>query len=141
MPRSDDRGPDRAAARAAARARTELGRRGESAAAEWLAARGYAVIGRNVRVGSDEADIVAIAPGGSLAVVEVKARRGAWHPEERVDHVKRARMARLAEALLATDAWRDRLVQFDVVAVGILEDGRHEVIHWPCAFDAPRGHG
>lgn len=114
---------------------------GESAAADWLSARGYAVIGRNVRVGSDEADIVAIAPGGVLAIVEVKARRGRWHPEERVDHVKRARMARLAEAMVATDAWRDRLVQFDVVAVGILEDGVHEVLHWPCAFDAPAGHG
>lgn len=141
MQRSDERGPDCAAARAAARARTELGRLGESAAAEWLAARGYAVIGRNVRVGSDEADIVALAPGGALAIVEVKARRGAWHAEERVDHVKRARMARLAETLLATDAWRDRMVQFDVVAVGVLEDGSREVLHWPCAFEAPRGHG
>ena len=114
---------------------------GESAAAAWLAAHGYAVVGRNVRVGSDEADIVAIAPGGALAIVEVKTRRGGWHPEERVDHVKRARLVRLAEALLATDAWRDRLVQFDVVAVGVHPDGRTEVMHWPHAFDAPAGRG
>lgn len=121
----------------AAGTRVALGRIGEAAAAAALTDAGYAIIGRNIRVGHDEADIVALAPGGALAVVEVKARRGTWHPEERVDHVKRGRMVRLAEALLAQDAWRDRLVQFDVIAVTVQHDGRTEVLHWPHAFEAP----
>lgn len=117
--------------------RRTLGALGEEAAARHLAAIGYRVIGRNVRAGDVEADIVALAPDGSAAVVEVKARSGPWHPEDRVDAVKRDRMVRAARALSATDAFRDRMFQFDVVAVSVPADGAVEVVHWPHAFDSP----
>jgi putative endonuclease len=121
----------------AARRRTELAREGEDAAARHLESAGYRIVGRNVRVGDDEADIVAIAPSGAVAVVEVKARRGGWRPEERVDAVKRSRLVRLAEALAARPAFRGCLFQFDVVAVARGGPGA-EVLHWPHAFDAGR---
>jgi putative endonuclease len=117
--------------------RRSLGLRGEEAAARHLAAIGYRVLGRNVRAGDVEADIVALAPDGGVAVVEVKARTGPWHPEDRVDAVKRDRMVRAARALSATEAFRDRMFQFDVVAVSVLPGGAVDVMHWPHAFESP----
>jgi len=117
--------------------RRSLGLRGEEAAARHLAAIGYRVLGRNVRAGDVEADIVALAPDGGVAVVEVKARTGPWHPEDRIDAVKRDRMVRAARALSATEAFRDRMFQFDVVAVSVLPGGAVDVVHWPHAFESP----
>jgi len=116
--------------------RRSLGLRGEEAAARHLATIGYRVLGRNVRAGDVEADIVALAPDGVVAVVEVKARTGPWHPEDRVDAVKRDRMVRAARALSATEAFRDLMFQFDVVAVSVLPGGAVDVVHWPHAFDS-----
>ena len=118
-----------------ARARTELARLGEDAAARHLTGLGFAVLERNLRIGDDEADILAVAPCGAVAVVEVKARRGPWHPEERVDAVKRGNLLRLAAALSGRPAFRGRLFRFDVVAVSVTGAGT-EVLHWPHAFDA-----
>ena len=116
--------------------RAAIARTGEDAAARHLADLGYSVIERNLRIGDDEADLVAITPRGAVAVVEVKARSGRWHPEDRVDATKRANLVRLAAALACRDAFRDRLFQFDVVAVSVLPGREPEVLHWPHAFDA-----
>lgn len=116
--------------------RAAIARTGEDAAARHLADLGYSVIERNLRIGDDEADLVAITPQGAVAVVEVKARRGRWHPEDRVDATKRANLVRLAAALAGREAFRERLFQFDVVAVSVLPGGTAEVLHWPHAFDA-----
>ena len=115
--------------------RHELGALGEAAAAAHLAGLGYRVLERNLRVGDDEADIVALTPSGAVAVVEVKARRGRWHPEDRVDRVKRGNLVRLAATLAERPDLRERIFQFDVVAVSVLDAGA-EVVHWPHAFDA-----
>jgi putative endonuclease len=130
----DDHGPD---PRRPPDPRHTLGAHGADAAAQYLASIGYRVLGRNVRAGDVEADIVALTPDGSIAVTEVKARSGPWHPEDRVDAVKRDRMVRAAHALAATDAFRDRMFQFDVVAVSVRAGGTVEVAHWPHAFDSP----
>lgn len=116
--------------------RPALGRRGEDVAADHLQAAGYRIIARNLRVGADEADIVALTPHGAVAVVEVKSRAGPWAPEERVDRGKRGRLVRLAAALSGREEFRDRLFQFDVVAVNVDRDGGEAVEHWPHAFDA-----
>lgn len=117
-----------------ARRRTLLARRGEDAAALHLEHAGYRILARNVRVGHDEADLLALTPAGAVAVVEVKARAGPWRPEERVDAAKRRRLARLAAALACRGGFRGRMFQFDVVAVREV-GGRTEVWHWPHAFD------
>ena len=125
--------PDR---RAAARARAELARRGEAAAADHLREQGYRILAANLRVGDDEADLLALAPTGALVVVEVKTRAGPWHPEDRVDQVKRHRLVRLATALSREPAWSDRMLQFDVVAVEAPPSAPLRVLHYPHAFDA-----
>lgn len=116
--------------------RAALGALGEAAAAAHLASHGYRVIERNLRIGDDEADIVALAPDGAVAVVEVKTRRGAWNPEDRVDHVKQGNLVRLAATLAERPEFRERLFQFDVVAVSVDASGGTSVLHWPHAFDA-----
>ena len=102
-------------------ARQHYGRAAEEAAARYLIKAGWRLLGRNVRVGRGELDIVA-RRGPVLAIVEVKARRtntcGA--PEDAVGAAKRRQVARLAELWLAARPWALKgidEVRFDIVAV------------------------
>ena len=79
--------------------RTSQQRRGDSTellVAARLAASGWAILGRQVRVGRAELDIVAIDPGppANLVVLEVRFRRSRDFglPEETIDHRKLARL-------------------------------------------------
>ncbi len=93
-----------------------FGRRAEALAAGFLASQGYAVLGRNVRVGRWEADVLA-RRGETLVLVEVKARRGGGtgFPEEAVGAAKRRRLLAAARCLLAAGGPED--VRLDVVTV------------------------
>ena len=102
-------------------ARQQFGRDAESAAARHLLREGWTVLGRNVRVGRGELDLI-VRRGDVLAFVEVKARHtesfGA--PEDAVDTRKRRQVARLGELWLAARPWALRGVcdvRFDIVAV------------------------
>jgi putative endonuclease len=72
------------------------GARAEALVADRLRAAGWTILGRNVRLGRRELDLVAVDPGppAMLVVVEVRWRRGRTHglPEETLDHGKRARL-------------------------------------------------
>lgn len=99
-----------------AASRTAVGRAAESTVAAWLEARGYVVLGRNIRVGRDEIDVVAL-DGSTLVCVEVRARRrGAMvHPLESITASKRARMRRAALRCAVERGVRE--VRVDVAAV------------------------
>lgn len=81
------------------------GDRAEAVAADYLVARGWTILARNVRVGRSEVDLVAREPAGMLVIVEVRshtvARLGA--PEELVDATKVARLYAAARTLLRSD--------------------------------------
>ena len=102
-----------------------------------LRLRGWRVLGRNVRIGVDELDLVLVHPGKSiLAIVEVKATRGHWPIGSRVDDTKQCRIARAAERL--PQHWREgRMMRFDVATVEVGR-WRCRVTHAPAAFDDPR---
>ena len=118
-------------------AKQQLGRAAEAAAARHLVSEGWSIIGRNVRIGRGELDLIA-RRGPVLAFVEVKARRTAAYgaPEDAVDARKRRQVARLAELWLAVRPWALRGVsdvRFDVVAVDA--SARPPVVrHLPGAF-------
>ena len=102
-------------------ARQQYGHAAEEVAARYLIQSGWRLLGRNVRIGRGELDIVA-RRGRVLAFVEVKARRthtcGA--PEDAVSSLKRRQVARLAELWLAARPWALKGVddvRFDVIAV------------------------
>ena len=118
-------------------ARQQFGRAAEAEAASYLAERGWTLLGRNVRIGRGELDLIA-RRGPVLAFVEVKARRSAacGAPEDAVDARKRRQVARLAELWLAARPWALRGVsdvRFDVVAVDATVSPP-EVRHLAAAF-------
>jgi putative endonuclease len=92
---------ERSASRTAAQL---LGDAAESLVARRLERDGWRILGRNVRVGRLELDLVAVDPGPPpcLVVVEVRwrARRDFGLVEETVDHRKRTRLRTAAWALL-----------------------------------------
>jgi Holliday junction resolvase-like predicted endonuclease len=116
----------------------QAGDAAERLVADHLIAAGWTVLGRNVRVGRAELDLIAIDPGPpqALVVVEVRwrGRRDFGLPEETVDHRKIARIRRAAFTLRDAAALPDgtalqRLpLRIDLVAVepgGRLRHHRH----------------
>jgi putative endonuclease len=115
------------------------GQRGERAAERWLRQHGFRVLKRNLRVGDDEADLIARDPDGrTIIIVEVKTRTDADSvPEERIDQRKQFRLARLAANLQRRRGYRDRPLRFDVIAVNLPPHGDPVVRHIPGAFESP----
>lgn len=109
----------------------------EALVAARLEAAGWRIVGRNVRVGRAELDIVAVDPAGpALVVVEVRwrSRRDYGLVEETVDHRKRTRLRAAAFVLVDRGSLGDserlpRLpVRLDLVVVepgGVLRHHRH----------------
>lgn len=124
---------------AAGSARRGLGDRGEDLAAAYLQEQGYRVVARNWRRTTGpvrgEIDLLA-ACGRTLAVVEVKTRRGDAFggPVSAVTRRKQAKLRALATAWLrASGGWRGP-VRFDVVAVWLRPGRLPELRHIPGAF-------
>lgn len=118
--------------------RKALGVLGEAAASEWLVARGYDVLDRNVRTRFGEIDLV-VRCGDLVVFVEVKSRTGTGfgHPGEAVAAPKQRRLARLASAYLLTHSLSGCAMRFDVIAVHAAPDGGVvQIEHIPDAFQA-----
>jgi Holliday junction resolvase-like predicted endonuclease len=104
-----------------------LGDEAEAAVVRALVDAGWTILGRNVRVGRDELDVVAIDPGPPPEVVVVEVRRRGRRDfglaEETLDWRKRRAlrraMAALREAGRLTDGTDlpDHRWRFDLVAV------------------------
>lgn len=115
----------------------DLGDAAEAIVARRLAAVGWQILGRQVRVGRDELDLVALDPGPppALVVVEVRwrARRDFGLPEETVDRRKRARIRRAILGLLAAGQLPDgrplprASVRVDLVVLEPSQGGGHGI--------------
>ncbi len=116
--------------------RVELGRLGEEEAVQYLKARGWSILGRNVRQGRKEVDVIAFR-GHVLAFVEVKCRRGRryGHPLEAITWAKRRVIAQVARSWLqGRPLPPGTLVRFDAISVFWSERGPTEVLHLPDAW-------
>ncbi len=80
--------------------RDSLGRRAEAKSLWFLRLRGYRIPARRVRTPRGEIDLV-VRRGGTVAFVEVKARRSLAAAAEAITPRQRRRIARAAEAFLA----------------------------------------
>ncbi len=100
--------------------RQRLGRAGEEAAVEALRARGYRIVGRNVRLRGGELDVIA-EEAGTIVFVEVKARRSSAFgtPAEAVGPRKQRTLCHLAMRYLAGRGLGERPCRFDVVEVWV----------------------
>lgn len=116
---------------------SQLGQWGENIACETLTGKGYAIVGRNMRIARIEVDILAMK-GNRVAVVEVKTRR---HPDEDptfgIDRRKVMRLARAGAAYLRANSLPHEL-QIDLIFITGSPETGYTVDHRPDAFLPPR---
>lgn len=126
--------------------RAALGARGERLAAKHLKAKGFTVIGRNLRTDAGEVDILCLDPDRhTVVVVEVKTRTlregeesPFLPPEASVTAQKRRTLIRLAHDLACANGWTGRPIRIDVVAVEWPEGREPTVRHHPGAVNRSR---
>lgn len=96
---------------------SEIGRRGEAVAVQWLLKRGYELLHSNWRNGSYELDIVAVK-GDEVHFIEVKTRaKGSLTtPEASITKSKFNSLKRAAEAYIF-EYDIDLEPQFDLIAI------------------------
>jgi putative endonuclease len=115
-----------------------VGIQGEEIAANYLIARGYRILERNFRCKGGEVDIIARDPGDkSLAFVEVKARRSLTYgvPQLAVTPFKQRQISKAALTWISKNRLHDVNARFDVLAILLHTDGRHQIEHIVNAFD------
>ena len=116
--------------------RGELGRRGERLVARWLRRRRYRVLHRNLRVGRYEADLILLAPDGTIVVAEVKTRTsGLTAPEMAVNPRKQRHLVAIALELGRRVPYVDAMFRFDVIAVVWPPGGGPTIRHFESAFE------
>ena len=125
--------------RARTTAAQRIGDTGEELAAAMLAAAGWTILARNVRLGRHELDAVAVDPGppAALVVVEVRrrGRRDFGLAEESLDHRKRLALRRGVGELLALGRLPDGRqlpalpLRVDLVAIDTGVDGNPAIRH------------
>ncbi len=110
---------------------------GEQVAEEWLTARGFRIVERNVRNHGGEIDLVA-REGDTLCFVEVKARLSdRFGPAiAAVGIAKQRRLARAAALYLVVHPWPGPC-RFDVLGLDRRADGGWEVTLVRDAFPVP----
>ncbi|MGE3976784.1 MAG: YraN family protein [Nitrospira sp.] len=116
--------------------RHQFGQASEMQAEQFLLAKGYRILARNVRTPLGELDLVA-EDQGVVVFVEVKGRTteafgGALLA---VNHRKRAKLTKLAAQYLAQRHWSDKACRFDVVLVQGRSSDQEQIEHLQNAFD------
>jgi putative endonuclease len=113
-----------------------FGQASETRAEQFLRAKGYRILDRNLRTSLGELDLVA-EDGPVLVFVEVKARatRAFGGALLAVDHRKQAKLVRLATQYLARRHLTDRPCRFDVVLVQGQSSAELAVEHVQNAFE------
>ncbi len=123
--------------------RQDLGKWGENAAADYLAAKGYEILERNVRTPYGEIDLIALLPGKSpvegdtMTFIEVKTRATSsfGNPEESVNSHKQAHMLASAQYYMQEHPEYDGDWRFDVIAIKLLNPGKPpEITHFENAI-------
>lgn len=122
-------------------ARQQTGLWGEREAERYLKTKGYAILGRRLRVGlRDEIDLIARAKD-TLVFIEVKTRADETfgRPLSAVDRGKQFRLARAAVRYLKRLKIQPANFRFDVVEIIGSQDGSNAVVrHIENAFPLPK---
>ncbi|MCW5876669.1 MAG: YraN family protein [Anaerolineales bacterium] len=115
--------------------RQALGRWGEQQAAEYLALRGYQIIGRNLRGAYGEIDLLA-RHGEALVFIEVKTRSSTsfGQPEEAITERKQLHLLHSAEDYLQAHPELDGDWRIDVISILRRRDASPEITHFENAL-------
>lgn len=116
--------------------RSELGRSGEQYAAEYLIAKGYAILARNWRVGHLEVDIIGME-GDEVVFVEVKTRQGGDVDAAvmAVDAAKQQNLVSASRVFMKAAGLPHHRIRYDIIAVNVV-DGQPRLTHIPGAYFA-----
>lgn len=119
--------------------RSELGRRGERAAARYLRRKRYRILTRNYRCAAGEIDLIC-SHGDTIIFVEVKARTSdeKQEPQEALHRKQWRRIGNAAQYFLMERGVYDRPCRFDVVTVVWPPHDAPHIEHFPDAFQAVR---
>ena len=111
----------------------ELGKKGESAAAEFLRNNGYEILALNYTYGKGEIDIICKIRD-MIVFCEVKTRSTDYFgfPEESVDRKKIRKLKRTAEQYLFQNNL-DTMVRFDIISI-ISQKETQKIYHIKDAF-------
>ena len=111
----------------------ELGKKGETAAIEYLKSRGYKILEMNWRTRHKEIDIIALDKD-EIVFIEVKTRKNNYFgdPEEAVNLKKQRFLINAAEHYIITNKI-DLEVRFDIISV-ISNGNKHNINHIKEAF-------
>lgn len=115
--------------------RKPFARWGEDLAARALRRAGYRILGRNIRMGRVEIDIIA-REKDTVAFVEVKSRRTGEPvpPEDNVGRLKRRHIRAAARMYLSREQTENTYYRFDVVSVIMPEDAKPTITIYRDAF-------
>jgi putative endonuclease len=128
--------------------RRNLGQQGESAAAQFLRAKGYAIVAKNFRARIGEIDLVAL-DRHTIVFVEVRSLSGEefGDPLATVTPRKQRQIAKTALLYLSRHNLHDRAARFDVIGIQwpkknglsgkLAKDARPRLIHIQDAFELP----
>ena len=105
------------------------GRKGETLAAWWLRLLGWRIVGRRLKLGVGEVDLVA-RRGRTIAFVEVKWRATDAERDLAIDQRRLRRVARAAEALAPRYARNGEDIRIDVLLLAPRRWPRHIVNAW-----------
>ncbi len=96
-----------------------IGKRGEKLALRYLKKKGWRCVGKNIRIGNDELDILAVSSDDkTLAIVEVRSTtQNNRMPEHTIGWKKRSAMLRVAKQMKYEAAKNRCTLRVDVITV------------------------
>ncbi len=111
----------------------KLGKEGEDAAAQHLREKGWKILDRNLHLGHDEIDILAM-DGETLVIVEVKTRATDSYgtPQDYITPQKEHSLIRACERYLWDSDWEGD-TRFDLIAI-YYAGKKPQLIHIEDAF-------
>lgn len=119
--------------------KTDLGRKGEDIACEYLLKKGFQIKERNWRYKNAEIDIIAM-DGKELVIVEVKTRSAVIYEEPRdsITNQKIRFLVNAAEEYIFENDFNGE-TRFDVISIKWFGENKFELEHYPDAYYPPVG--
>lgn len=113
---------------------TQIGKKGEDIAADFILKLGYEIVLRNYRKGRFEIDIIA-KDKNRLVFIEVKLRKSNTYgfPEEAVTKNKIEQIKSAAESYIFEIDWKFD-IRFDIISITSSSKNNPEIVHLVDAF-------